>query len=327
MTSSRALAADDRRAWSLPAGVRFELRLLWRGIILPVCLVACALFAVLNVANQAGAVHTDYAQVLNTKAEYRANGMDFAADLRKPAVVVVHGNEQTVTNLARYDYDGMADSIIALSPDSSVSESLKYFGFIFFPVLFFLLGLWMSTVQRRYHFEKVTLARTGTARTVLARQLALLVAAPVVIITVIVVDVVARSIATAVVSSQLPFGKYPPLALPPAQNALAQWGVVLLVVVFFGAGGILVGAMAGVFAIPAIVFLAWDLVVPFLGANDPRNWFVVLGRAVFDYGSGFQLAAPIPLAQPAALLAAGIGAAVLLALGYGGIRIRNPLAT
>jgi hypothetical protein len=312
---------------SIVTAARLEFQLLWRGIILPVCLVVCALFAVLNVASEASAVHTAYAQVLHTKAEYRANGMNFDADLRKPAVVVVRGDEQTVTNLARYDYDGMADSIVALSPSSSVSESLKYFGFIFFPVLFFLLGLWMSTVQRRYRLEKVTLTRTGTARTIAARQLALVVAAVAVVVTVIAVDAVSRSIATAVVSTQLPFGDYPPLSVAPPQNVAAQLGVVLLVVLFFGGGGILVGAITGVFAVPVIVFLGWDLVVPFLGANDPRNWFVVLGHAVFDYGGGFQLAPAIPLAEPVAFVAALGGAALVLALGYGGIRLRNPLAT
>jgi hypothetical protein len=281
----------------------------------------------LNVGSQANAVHADYSQVQQTRAQYKANGMNFDADLAKPAVVVVHGDEQTVTNLARYDYDTMADAIIALSPASSVPETLKYFGFIFFPVLFFLLGLWMSTVQRRYHLEKVTLTRSGTVRTIAARQIALVVAAVVAVVTVIIVDVVARAIASAVVSAQLPFHDYPPLAPAPSQNAWAQWGVVLLVVLFFGGGGILIGAMTGVFAVPAIVFLIWDLVVPFLGPNDPRNWFVVLGHAVFNYGSGFQLAAPIPLAAPVAFAAAGVGALALLALGYGGIRIRNPLAT
>lgn len=194
-------------------------------------------------------------------------------------------------------------------------------------MVFFLLGLWMSTVQRRYHLEKVTLTRSGTARTMAARQLALLAAAVVVVVAVILVDLVARSIATAVVSTQLPFHDYPLLAPAPVGNIWAEWGVVLLVVLFFGGGGIVVGAVAGVFAVPTIVFLIWDLVVPFLGPNDPRNWFVVLGHATFSYGSGFQLAAPIPLAAPVALVASGVVALVLLALGYGGIRIRNPLAT
>lgn len=309
------------------SGVRLEFRLLWRGFILPVCLVICALFAVLNVSNQASTVHADYAQVLHTEAEYKANGMDFHADLSKPAGVVVKGDEQTVTNLARYDYDAMADSIVALSPASSVPETLKYFGFIFFPVVFFLLGLWMSTVQRRYHLEKVTLTRAGTARTIAVRQLALLAAAVVTIAVVIVVDLVARAIETSVVSAQVPFLDYPQLHAAATGSTWGQWGVLLLVVLFFGGAGIVIGAVAGVFAVPAILFVIWDLVIPFLGSNDPRNWFVVLGHAVFSYGSGFQLAPPIPLAEPVALVAAGAGALVVLALGYGGIRIRNPLAT
>jgi hypothetical protein len=307
--------------------VRVELRLIWRGFVLPVCLIICALLAVGNVANTANSVRADYALVQHTRAEYAANGMDFAADLKKPAKVTTSGDEQSVTNLARYDYDTMAAAIIAISPASSVTESLKYFGFLLFPLVFFLIGLWLATGQRRYRLEKVTLVRVGTAATVAARQLTLLVVAAVVTATVLLVDVIARAIATSVLSAQLPFAAFSPLSPQPTQNPLAGWGVIALVVLFFGGAGLAVGAFAGVFAIPAIVFLIWDYVVPFLGAHDPRNWFDVLGHSVFSYASTFELSPAIPLAVPIALAAAVVGAVILLALGYLGIRIRNPLAT
>jgi hypothetical protein len=312
---------------ALASGIRLELRLLWRGLILPVCLAVCALFAIANVGNQVDAVHSDFALVQHTRAEYQANGMNFEADLRKPAHVVTKGNEQSVTNLARYDYDTMAASIIALSPASTVAESLKYFSFIFFPVIFFLLGLWMSTVQRRYSVEKSRLARSGTARVVAARQLTMLIVAAGAVVTVLVAEVIARAIAFGVVSASLPFADYPPLSPPPTQDGWAQWGLLLLVVAFFGGAGILVGATVGVFAVPAVTFVIWDLVIPFLGPGDPRDWFVVLGHAAFSYSSGFQLAPAVPIAVPIALGASLAGAAGLLALGYLGIRIRNPLAT
>jgi hypothetical protein len=311
----------------LVSGVRLELRLLVRGLVLPICLLVCALFAVANVGNQVDAVHSDFTLVQHTRAEYKANGMNFDDDLHKPAHVVTKGNEQSVDNLARYDYDTMAASIVALSPAAAVPESLKYFSFIFFPVIFFLLGLWMSTIQRRYSLEKVRLARSGTVRVVAARQLALLITGAVSVAAILVVEVIARAIAFGVVSVSLPFSKYPPLSPPPAQNGWAQWGVLLLVVAFFGGAGVVIGATVGVFAAPALLFLIWDLVIPFLGPNDPRNWFVVLGHAAFNYSSGFQLAPAVPLAVPIALTASLVGSVVLLGLGYVGIRIRNPLAT
>jgi len=309
------------------AAIRAEFRLLWRGYVLPICLIVCALFAIANVVNQIAEVHSDYSLVQHTRADYAANGMDFAADLAKPAKIVIHGDEQTVTNLARFDYDNEASAIVALSPASSVTEALKYFGFIFFPALFFLLGLWMSTVQRRYHLEKIVIARKGTVTTVAARQIALLGAAVLTIATVIVVDLVCRAVATAVTSRQLPFGAYPPLSPEPADSPILQWALVLLVVLFFGGAGISVGAALGVFAIPAILFLIWDLVIPFLGPDDPRNWFVAMGHSVFDFTSGFQLAPADPLPLAIAVGGGVLGAAVLLALGYLCIRIRNPLAS
>jgi hypothetical protein len=321
------MSAASAPGAGIRAQVRVELRLMWRGFVLPVCLIICALLAVGNVANTANSVRADYGLVQHTRAEYAANGMDFAADLKRPAKVTTSGSEQSVTNLARYDYDTMASAIIAISPASSPTESMKYFGFLIYPLVFFLIGLWLATGQRRYRLEKVTLVRSGTAVTVAGRQLALLVVAAIVTATIVLVDAIARAVASSVLAAQLPFAAFAPLSPQPAQNSIAQWGVIALVVVFFGGAGIAVGSFAGVFAIPALVFLIWDYVVPFLGAHDPRNWFDVLGHSVFSYASTFELSPAIPLAVPVAIAAAVIGAAVLLALGYVGIRVRNPLAT
>lgn len=307
--------------------VRVELRLLWRGFVLPIGLIIFALLAVANVANTANSVRADYALVQHTRAAYAANGMDFAADLKKPAAVTNAGGEESIANLARYDYDTMASAVAAISPASSVPEMLKYFGFLLFPLAFFLMGLWLATGQRRYQLEKVTLVRIGTTATVVARHVTLVVVAAIVVATLLAVDSVARTIFTALLARQLPLSAFEPLSPQPAHNGFAQWGVIVLVVLFFGGAGIAVGAFAGVFAIPAMLFLIWDYVVPFLGAHDPRNWFAVLGHSVFSYNSAFQLAPAVPLAQPAALTAALVATAVLLGLGHLGVRIRNPLAT
>jgi len=309
------------------AETRMELRLAWRSFVLPALLVLCALVAVLNVVNTAQVVRSDYSLLQHTRAEYAANHLDFAADLRKPVVVTTNGGQQSITNLARYDYDTMATAAAAMSPASTTTESLKYFGFLIFPAIFFLLGLWMSTSQRRHHLEKATLVRAGTARTLAARQLALIVSAVAVVAVVELVDAVSRVITQASLSAQIPLGVFVPLSPSPTQNPWAQWGVILLVVLFFGWGGITVGAFAGVFAIPAIVFLVWDYVVPIFASQDPRNWFTVLGHGVFRYDTGFQLTAAIPIGVPIALIAAVVTTIALGGIGYLGIRIRNPLAT
>lgn len=304
--------------------------LAWRSFALPGVLVVCALLAIANVNNQVDSVRNDYAQLQQTKANYRTNGMDFESDLRKPAHVVTRGNEQTVDNLARFDYDNFTDAVAALKPASSLTETLYFFCFVFFPALFFLSGLWLSTIQRRYRFEKVSLVRLGATRTVLSRQLAMLVTSAVVLVVVVGVEVVARAIGSTVIGASLPVTAHPPLGPAPLENVGAQLALLLLVTVFFGGAGITVGALFGVLALPAIAFLLWDLVIPFLGSGDPRNWIVILGLNAFGKRSndgGYHLPAALPLAEPLALgLAVGC-AIVLAALAYFCSRIRNPLAT
>ncbi len=307
--------------------IRTELRFAWRSLVLPALLVLAAVFALLNVVNTAQLVQNDYSLVQHTRAEYAENHKDFAADLRKPVVITDEAGGQTISNLARYDYDTMVAAKQAISPASTVTETLKYFGFLLFPAFFFLLGLWMSTSQRRHRVEKATFVRAGTVRTLAARQLALLVCAAVTVLVIEVIDVVARSIAQAQLASRIPFDVFVPLGTQPPQDPDAQWGVILLVVLFFGWGGITIGAFVGSFAIPGLVFLIWDFVVPILGAHDPRNWFIVLAHGVFRYDTGFQLAPSVPLALPIALVVAVVATVVISGVGYLGIRIRNPLAT
>jgi hypothetical protein len=304
----------------------FELRIMWRSFVLPLMLVLVAVLAVANAMNAADSVRSDYVQVEHTRTEYAANGMDFMADLKRSPDVTTEGGDQSIGNLARYDYDVAANAIVAISPTSAVDEALKYFGFLIYPLLFFLLGLWSATSQRRYRLEKVTLVRAGSARTTAARQLALLAAAAIIIGITLIADVVTRSIEYSILAGQIPFDVFRPLTAAPVANPAAQWGVILLVALFFGGGGIAAGAITGVFAIPALVFLAWDLVIPIVWVHDPRNWFAVLGHAVFTYSPSFQLAQPVPLALPIALAAGTASAVVLLALGYVGIRLRNPRA-
>lgn len=303
-----------------------ELRLAWVSLLLPIVIVLVAVLAVLNVANSAQAVRDDFTLLQHTRSEYAKNGMDFAADLRRPEAVTTTAGEQTVNNLARFDYDNLATAIHDIAPSSSPAESLKYFGFLVFPVVFFLIGLWMSTTQRRYSTEKITLVRAGPARAVAGRQLAVVGSAAIITIATLLADVLSRTVARASLASEIRLGEFPPLTQPKPDVPLAQWAVILLIAVFFGAGGVAVGSIAGVFAIPALVFLAWDFILPIVAQNDPRNWFTVLGHAVFNYSASFELVQPIPLPTlAAALLAAGCSV-VLVAVGYVGIRIRNPLA-
>jgi hypothetical protein len=319
---------------------RVELRLLWHGFVLPVLVVLCALLALANVANAVGAVHADYAQFEHTRSEYAANHLDFQHDLHtslksgESAIVGGSGGQDgsgdqsgIITNTARYDYDTLATSLVELSPASSVSETLKFFGFLLYPALFFLLGLWMATGQRRYRLEKVALVRAGTAGTTAGRHLALLAAAAVVVGATIIAEWVGRSVAQSMVLGDPALRGFAPLTPIPQHSPLAQWAVMLLVTAFFGAAGIAIGAFAGVFAAPSIAFLIIDYVVPVLGQGDPRDWFLVLGYAVFNYSDSFQLATPVPIAVSVAAMVAAVSALVFIVLGYLGIRIRNPRAT
>lgn len=309
------------------AGVaRAELRLSVVSGLLPALAILAGLLAIAGAMGAVQNVRDDYALLQHTRAEYAHNGMDFEADLAKPANVSSSGDDEVVGNLARYDYDTLSATIDASRPASSPVEVAKFFGFVVFPVLFFLLGLWVSTVQRRFGLEKTALVRVGPLRLVAGRQVAVIAGAAALVASTLIVDLVTRAIAFGILASELPLEQFPPLAPVAAANPTMQTAVVLLVACFFGGAGIAVGTAVGSFAVPALLFLGWDLVLPIAAVGDPRNWFAVLGHAVFRYSDAFQLTRPIPLAEwIAALLAVG-ATMVLFVIPHLAARVRNPLA-
>ncbi|WP_213814253.1 hypothetical protein [Glaciihabitans sp. dw_435] len=309
---------------------RLEMWLLWRSWVLPVALLLTAIVATATVVNGAHAVRANHAMLEHTKREYAANGLDFAADLRRPVTVETDGlapGEASVGNLARYDYDRLAASVSAMSPTSALSETLKGFGLLVLPLVAFMLGLWSATVWRRHGLEKVTLVRAGPVATVAGRQVAVVVASALVVATAVMVDATGRAIARATLSRDLPLGDFAPLTAAPPAHPLAQVGAIVLVILFFGGAGVATGAVVGSFALPALLFLAWDYVLPILVVHDPRNWFAALGHEVFTYSSAFELAQPLPI-EPVLAGACALASTILL----GGVAQfassrRNPRAT
>jgi hypothetical protein len=307
--------------------IRTELRFAWRSFVIPAALILCALIAVANVFSAVGTLNSAYSDMQHTHAQYLSMHTDWAAAISKPDTVVTVGDMTTASNPARYSYDQFTTSVIDLSPGSSVPETLKYIGFIVYPALFFLIGVWLVTGQRRYRLDKVALVRAGGARGLAAKQCALGIIAAVCVAATLAIDVAFRSVLYAQAASSIPLYKYPPLPPIAAHSAVEQWGVALLAIMFFGAAGVAIGTFSGVFAIPAVVFLGYNFVFPILWVHDPRNWFQVLGHAAFDYSGAFELADPKPLAIPIALVASVISTLAFIGLGYVGIRIRNPRAT
>ena len=308
------------------AQVRNELVVLVRTWALPVAVIVALALTLGNVLNGVNAVTTSVAQLTQTRAMYAENGMDFEAALRAPVTVTGSGSMSEIDNFARYDYDTLVAAVAALRPEATVNETLGYLSFVLFPALFFLLGLWLSTVQRARGFEKTTLVRVGPRRMVLARQSAVVVAGLAVTGVSVTIDVVARGVARVAVERVASFEQYPPLHPLPESAVGQQLVVCALVVVCCGWAGIATGALAGSFAIPAIVFVAYNYVVPVLVAWDPRNWLLVLGHGAFEPSPGFTMATSVPMDGLLALIAVVIGAIVAGLGAQVATRARNPLA-
>jgi hypothetical protein len=307
--------------------VRTQVVLQWKSYVIAVLVALVLALTVANVANSFGAVHDNYRELLQTKAQYAANGMNFAADLAKPAKIVNVDGGQGTSNIARSDYDALSHSIDAMSPGQGPTEVLKYLGIFLFPAIFFLFGAQVASYGNKFRTEKLAVVRLGVFRSMLANQASVLVFILIVAIASVLSDVISRAIYGAVLSSQLPVGKYPDLSPFGVTNWLVAAPMLLLVWVFYGTLGYFFGTLFKGVAVPAIIFIAYNYVLPVFGVFDPRSWVANLARGFFDYSTGsFAIFQPQAISAGACL---ALLAGVTCIAWVGSLVIatrRNPLA-
>lgn len=266
------------------------------------------LLAVAGAVSGATSSLTAISAFRDTLERYRENGEDIAAALAAPAVIEGDAAHQVISNSLRYDLDQAALALTQLSPIGAICAVLSLCALLVFPLLGFVLGVFLSTHDIRSGAVILRWPQCGITPYATSKPAVLVVSLGGLAAVVAVLTVPSAWIAGSVVSSEVAELAAFAVEEPGALRAVAIGGLAVLTGTAFGALGLLVGAMTRNRTFSIGAFAIGFYLLPLAGEADPRNFLTLAGADVLYFAGQFR---PPPLG--------GVPPLVAIAVLLGGI--------
>lgn len=294
-----------------------ELRLLTYSRYLHVILAVLAVGVIISFTGSVSAARSAHTSFVREVATYESNGVTLAEALAAPMSVTTDGDQETIDNPLKYDYLELGKSVHAVQGMAMIGTALDLVTFIVIPLLFLIVGSYLSNVDRLARTALFRAARERWVAVTAGKVVTIGVLAVIAPVTVAVVALAAGAIGSGSVASltaRIGFDLvYPSTQSPLALKMVATAGVCLL----FGVFGYAIGFITRSISWPMILAAAALFLVPFVSAWDPRNLMAVVGSQVYDFWGQFQMRPPIPLPTATAAITLGVylvvGMAVVIA--------------
>jgi hypothetical protein len=276
-------------------------------------LVTGALLAIAGVVSGATSSLAAISAFRDTLARYRENGEDVAAALAAPAVIEGDAAHQVISNSLRYDLDQAALALTQLSPIGAICSVLSLCALLVFPVLGYVLGVFLSTHDIRSGSVILRWPQSGIAPYATSKPIALVASLAALAAVIAAVSIPSAWIAGALVAPEVAELAAFAVDEPGAARAVAIGGLAVLTGTVFGALGLLVGAVTRNRTFSIGVFAVGFYLLPLAGVADPRNFLTLAGADVLYFAGQFR---PPPLGEVPPLVAVGaLLGGVVVALG------------
>lgn len=247
-------------------------------------------------------------------ARYRENGEDVAAVLAAPAVVEGHGAQQVISNPLRFDLDQAALALTQLDPIGSVCAILSLCALIFFPILGFVLGVFLATHDLKSGAVIMRWPKSGLVPFVSSKPLTLIGSLAGLAVLVAALTVPAAWIARMLVATEAAKIEAFRVEAPSLPFAAVIAALAVLTGSAFGALGLLLGSVTRNRTFPVVAFAVGFLLLPLAGGGDPRDAITLAGAEVLYFAGQFRpepLGELSPVIATAALLSGGLVAVAL----------------
>jgi len=242
-----------------------------------------------------------------TLARYRANGEDITGALNSPASVEGSADQQVISNPLRYDLDQAALALTQLDPLGAISSTLSLCALFMFPIIGFVLGIFVSTHDYKSGSLAFRWPRSGAVAFAASKPVALLLAMGALAVLTAALAVPAAWIARLTLAEASNEIAAFAVAGPSAAHAFAIGALSVLTGTAGAATGLLIGALTRNRTFTVAAFSVGFLLIPLLGIADPRNLITVAGRDLLYFVGQFR---PRPLGDFDPLAAAVVLAAI-----------------
>jgi hypothetical protein len=224
----------------------------------------------------------------DTLDRYRAHGEDIAGALASPSGVTGDATQEIISNPLRYDLDQAALAYTQLLPTGAVSSTLSLCALLFFPLIGFAFGIFLSTHDIKSGSIVFRWPRAGAV--------AFAASKPALVAIVMGALAVATGLAAVPLAAlgQLMTGRAAEeitsfLVGGPSVGRMIVVGLLaLLTGSVAGALGLLVGSATRNRTVTIALFGLAYYLVPLIGSGDPRNLITNAGADVFYFVGQFR---------------------------------------
>jgi hypothetical protein len=277
--------------------------------------------SVWNLYLQMKQAENNYQVYLHSRAEYEKQGMDIEKALHAPSDVQKqengNGSEiEFVDNVLKYDYDNVSKALTIMRPNRILTQTLEWLTFFFFPLIFAIYGLYVATYDYKYKTYRVKAVQTAWYHLLIAKQLTVYLSALAVVVVTLALSYPVGLFFYRRISGKIPIHDFH-LNVPMEHHVLWQFLLSLFICFLFSTLGFCAGVVFQRFSAPAILFVVYHFLIPFLGKYDLRNMVAVLGHKVFSFYGNFQLVKPVAVPVPLAIVLPIVFVIVCTLAAYG----------
>ncbi|MBN9172847.1 MAG: hypothetical protein J0I70_01670 [Microbacterium sp.] len=255
------------------------------ALLLAVAAVAAAVWGAVSAATS---VLSAVATFHGTLDRYRSHGEDIAGALSAPSVVTGDAAQQIISNPLRYDLDQAALAYTQVLPTGAASSTLSLCALLFFPLIGFAFGVFVSTHDMASGSIVFRWPRAGLIPFAASKPLLIVLvmcalaavtgatAVPLSLLAQLSVDRAAADV-TAFVG-----------AAPSLQRTATIGALAVLTGSVSGALGLFVGSATRNRTFTIAAFGLAYFLVPLIGRIDPRNLVTSAGAKAFYFVGQFQ---------------------------------------
>jgi len=226
-----------------------------------------------------------------TLQESARQGISLNQALSQPVEITHSDQGEMIHNILRFDYENARIAAGALAPRAAMVNTLQLLSFVIIPAVCVVLGVVVATRDYRYRTIKIRAAREGLGSLHAAHLIACLVQTMGALLAAMLASAVGAPVAAWAHRRSGGGGEVgsTPVAVPWSE-VLTTLALTAAVTVFFCAVGVGLGLIFRKALVPALLFVVWNTMCPLLGAWDPRNLWLGIGRRTFTFEGVFTLA-------------------------------------
>lgn len=241
-----------------------------------------ALFGIVIYMNYNAAIDSHEAY-LKYENYYKSNHLDLETALKGEYKVEKHEGGQRIENPILYYKESVGKYIYSASPKYLISEFLES-ATLFFPLVFGLLGLFVSTYDIRHKTLKNKTVRSSRSVLGAAKHLTLLLSSFVILVIALIISFLIGLIVYKNLSNSLPVADFiSKTEYTSSSSILIKIAFGYIVALLFAEIGYALGILFKNMIVGIVAIAIYIYVMPILGSFDLRTSMKFLAKKVFDF--------------------------------------------